>query len=220
MLDITCISDLHGYYPKLEGGDLLIIAGDLTARHTDKEWNEFGGWMNRQSYKKIVFIAGNHDTMIEKWDNKQHEEGYQGPISDPNDKIEYLCDSATQFEGLKIWGSPWTKFVRGMNRDCMAFTLDKDEELAEKWDLIPDDIDILITHSPPYEILDRTIHGKSVGCPYLKSTSIKRVKPRLHVFGHIHEAYGMIDLTIATYINCSHVNERYQPVNQPIKIQL
>jgi len=130
---IDCISDLHGFYPKLEGGDLLIVAGDLTARHTDKEWYEFASWMHEQNYRKIVFIAGNHDTMIEEWDKEQDESGYEGPVSDSNDRIEYLCDSGTEFEGLKIWGSHWTKRFEGINPHCMAFTCDTEDELYDKF---------------------------------------------------------------------------------------
>src|SRR5690606_22101282 len=78
-----------------------------------------------------------------------------GQVKVPEDwNIEYLCDSGTEFEGLKIWGSPWTKTFLNMNPHCKAFTCDTEEELAEKWDLIPANIDILITHSPPYSILD------------------------------------------------------------------
>jgi Icc-related predicted phosphoesterase len=239
---IDCLSDIHGFYPKLEGGDLLIIAGDLTARHTDKEWHEFATWMDRQDYKKIIFIAGNHDTMIERWDKEQDAEGYKGPVSDANDRIEYLCDSGTEFEALKIWGSPWSLTFPGMNPECKAFTVDTEEELGEKWALIPDDIDILITHSPPFAVLDlakKSMHPerKSIIDDYpngeyihVGSTSLdKKIGkmnkyPKLHVFGHIHESYGQIEVNYkgASYkmINASHVNERYQPVNKPIRIIL
>ncbi len=225
------ISDLHGFYPKLEGGDLLIVAGDLTTRHTDKEWHEFASWMNDQDYKKIVFIAGNHDTMIERWDKEQDEEGYKGPVSDPNERIEYLCDSGTEFEGLKIWGSPWTKTFPGMNPKCKAFTVDTEEELSEKWELIPEDMDILITHSPSWGLHDTNIKNERCGSKSLTHWIDKHVDSlKLFVCGHIHEAYGIYDPRSiqdslnsprsTVHINCSHVNERYEPVNKPIRIVL
>jgi Icc-related predicted phosphoesterase len=142
---IDCIGCLHGNYPKLEGGDLLIVTGDLTARDDIDEYIYFVEWLNYQKYKKKIVISGNHDNLVKdhlKWKD------------DPPTAFEYLCDSGTEFEGLKIWGSPWTSTFEGMNPHCMAFTCDSEENLEIKWARIPDDIDILITHSPPYGILD------------------------------------------------------------------
>jgi len=208
---ITAISDLHGHFPQLEGGDLLIVGGDLTARDTIYEHAEFLGWLNLQPYKKKIFIAGNHDNNADKkfeWD----------------ESISYLCDSGTEFEGLKIWGSPWTKTFPGINPHCKAFTVDTEEELEEKWDLIPEDIDILITHSPPYGILDKNSKQEHCGSESLFK-ELYRIKPKLHVFGHIHESYGILGnlpehYSINQFVNASHVNERYQPVNSPVRIIL
>lgn len=215
---IDCIADLHGYFPELEGGDLLIIAGDLTKSDTLYQHSEFLGWLHGQKYKKKIFIAGNHDNNIDKkfyWD----------------DTMSYLCDSGTEFEGLRIWGSPWTKSFLGMNPKCKAFTLDTEEELAEKWNLIPDDIDILITHCPPYGILDSVNDQEHCGNFHVGSktliTAVKKIKPQLHVFGHVHEGYGndadawdISSRRTTKYINASHVNEHYEPVNKPIRVIL
>lgn len=221
-IKIDCISDLHGYYPQLEGGDLLIIAGDLTSKHTFGEFAfEFITWLSLQDYKKKIVVAGNHDTML-----RGGAEELLEPFS------TYLCDSGTGFEGLKIWGSPWSKRFKGMNPACMAFTVDTEEELAEKWELIPDDVDILITHSPPYGIFDAVrrygpfSHEREelVGS---KSLAIRLldIKPKLHVFGHIHEQGGQhVQVNFPSqpcqFVNVSHVNEQYEPVNKPIRIIL
>jgi Icc-related predicted phosphoesterase len=220
-IDITCISDLHGFYPNdLPEGDLLIVAGDLTARDTDKEYAEFQKWFKSQKYTKKIFISGNHDNQLEKITFPLWIDGYS----------DYLCDSGTEFEGLKIWGSPWTKTFKGMNPHCKAFTCDTEEELAEKWALIPDDTDILVTHSPPIAVLDRTIENKYAGSVSLSAQLGFLTNIKLHIFGHIHESYGKIDSPayLPNYfdvckhysINASHVNERYQPVNKPIRIIL
>lgn len=249
-MDITCISDLHGHYPKLEGGNLLIVAGDLTARDTDAQHAMYIKWQWELPYKKIIFIAGNHDNFIER-----HPDLYINGCN-ISGKIAYLQDSGTEFtyyppmesgkEGeilerktYKIWGSPWTKTFEGMNPKCKAFTCDTEEELAEKWALIPQDVDILITHSPPYGILDEVeIYGHErdecneagldtkihVGS---KSLALKignmEKPPLLWCWGHIHEAYGE-DLAVRSksckMINCSHVNEYYEPVNKPILVIL
>lgn len=210
---IDIISDPHGHYPKLKGGDLLIVAGDLTAQHTKNEFYEFAEWYQAQNYKKKVIIAGNHDTLIEN-----------GEYHFNHDWMGYLCDSGTEFEGFKIWGSPWTCKFEGQNRNCMAFTVDSDEELEKKWDLIPDDIDILITHCPPYGILDQVkrIKGSEhVGSESLRYHVINRIKPKIHAFGHVHEHGGkMTDCILTKFVNASIINEKYKHVHKPVRIIL
>lgn len=237
---IDCVSDLHGHYPELEGGDLLIVAGDLTGHDYATERREFEEWLGSQKYKKCIFIAGNHDNSY------QFDSSFSYEINDYDTPISYLCDSGTKFfyhiegfpdedEGflpsgkrtIKIWGSPWTKTFEGMNPHCMAFTVDTEEELEEKWKLIPDDIDILITHSPSFGNYDWVknddgIIGPSVGSVSLWMKMLSMVPNlKLHITGHIHEAYGhSIHANGIHLVNASHVNEHYEPVNKPIRIIL
>lgn len=232
---IDCISDLHGFYPKLEGGDLLIVAGDLTTSDRESQYKQFYTWLENQPYKKIIYIGGNHDNYL------VHTR-MTGLLS----HIEYLCDSGTEFEyyderfpqedegflpsgkrKLKIWGTPWTKTFEGMNSHCKAFTFDTEQELEEKWRLIPTDIDILITHEPPYGIKDLVdkFTGKGIKQCHVGSHSLlyytRMHYPKLHVFGHIHESYGKANEEgFPIYVNASHVNENYQPVNKPVRIEL
>jgi Icc-related predicted phosphoesterase len=222
---IDCIGCLHGARPKLEGGDLLIVTGDLTARDTLHEFEEFYTWLIDQDYRKKVFIGGNHDNTLCRFGN--------APVFDlPG--IDYLFDNGVEFEGLKIWGSPWTASFKGINPKCTAFTLpvtpDLEDRLMDKWDKIPHDTDILITHSPPYGILDGIpiLDGSlfHVGSKSLYAWLKYVERPRVHVFSHIHEAYGQIE-EFASYndkmmisVNCSIMNERYQPVNAPVRIIL
>ena len=205
---IDCISDPHGHKPELEGGDLLIVAGDLTARDSKEEMLFFLEWIQGLNYRKIVFIAGNHDGWMQKnqkiWTLKTED-------SD----IIYLCDSGAEFEGLKIWGSPWTPTY-----GCWYFMKNRGDEIKSAWDLIPDDIDILVTHGPPYGILDKNIDGEHCGCEELREAAF-RLSPKLHVFGHIHECGGKTLNTVLTqYVNASIMNEKYWPVNKPIRIIL
>ena len=225
---IDCIADLHGHYPKLEGGDLLIVAGDLSAHDHGGEHFEFLMWLKDQKYIRKIFIAGNHDN---QWiDYVPHPPTFKHGM-------DYLCDSGTEFEGLRIWGSPWTLTFPGINPHCTAFT-GTEAELEAKFALIPDDTDILITHGPPYGIMD-AVH-REVFCgerdEWVGSASLLgkvfRICPKLHVFGHIHEGYGRynhtprggssenLGITPVTFVNCSHVNERYKPVNKPVRVVL
>ena len=176
---VTCVSDLHGFLPQLEGGDLLIVAGDLTARDDLQEHVRFQTWLHDQNYRKKVVIGGNHDNRFEKLGLISVRQQYEEMGED------YLCDSGTEFEGLKIWGSPHSLLFPGINPKCCAFT-GTENDLKKKYDLIPLGIDILILHSAAYGILDENIYGEHCGSKSLLE-AVQRIKPRLVVHGHIHE---------------------------------
>jgi len=198
-------------------------------------------------------IAGNHDTFFEQgvFDVNNPVDGTV--FVDPS--VEYLCDSGTEItyyphldppnfdnigvaykrKTLKIWGSPWSLTFPGINPRCTAFT-GTEEELAEKWALIPDDIDILVTHGPPWGILDKLNRGfftlseppvkvyEHVGSKSLAfKIGLMTTPPKLWVWAHIHEAYGedrIVRQKPCKMVNASHVNERYEPVNNPIRVIL
>lgn len=218
-MKITAISDLHGHLPELAGGDLLIIAGDLTAHDRKEEYEMFIGWLRIQDYKKKVVIAGNHDTLLEKNEYLRAHLGWHS---------SYLQDSGIEYEGAKIWGSPWTRTFPGINPNCKAFTVDMEEQLQEKWNRIPTDIDILITHIPPHGVFDeiKDRKGKCIhtGSTSLRDTLLKKNFNRLHlhVFGHIHEHGGKI-LTLPSkagyLINASIMDEVYDPIHDPVSIE-
>jgi len=223
---VDMVSDLHGFYPEMPGGDLLIVAGDLTSRDTHGEYIGFYSWLHKQNYKHYIFIAGNHDNLLEK----------ENMLARCLAHSSYLCDSGTEFEGLKIWGSPYTLRFSHMNPKCMAFTVDDDYELSRHWAKIPDDTDILVTHSPSWGMHDTVEDYPSgeilnVGSRSLLHWSADHYNTlKLHVYGHIHEGYGVWDQRKlqkrfngkegSVFVNASHVNERYLPVNKPIRIIL
>jgi Icc-related predicted phosphoesterase len=210
---IDCISDLHGYYPHLDGGDLLIVAGDLTLTDTIPEYKEFYDWFKAQDYRKKILIGGNHDNFLQQCIAIQA--GFD------NEGFEYLCDTGTEFEGLTIWGSPWTLTFPRMNPKCMAFTCYSEDHIKEKWDLIPIGTDIVVTHMPAWGILDAVgVYRVKTGSQTLLD-KISYIKPKLHVFGHIHE-FGnkIIERDGTKHVNASHMNEIYDPVNPPVRVIL
>lgn len=215
-MKITCTADLHGHFPKLPGGDLLIVAGDLTAKHTQDEFDYFLEYLCEQQYERMIFIAGNHDTFFE-----EDEQTYVGSLIS-------LFDSGVDVDGWKIWGSPWSLKFKGINPKCCAYTAINEDQLNDQWRLIPDDTEILITHMPPYGILDGVPNFYDGTLFHCGSTSllarIKELKNlKLHVFGHIHEGFGMVDDRQAPgvqFVNASYVNQAYKPVNFPIEINL
>ena len=205
---VDCISDLHGYEPDLPGGDLLIVAGDL-CDEVEKKY-VFEWWLSKQDYKKRIVIAGNHD----RWASSS-------PLR-LDERSEYLCDSGTEFGGLKIWGSPWSPWFKSISPVCMEF-VKIDHALKKRWDLIPKDIDILITHCAPYGILDEAGLPRAdkhhVGSKSLMKR-VLQVKPKYHVFGHIHECNGLFKKNGTLFVNCSHVNEWGIPDNEEIGIEI
>jgi Icc-related predicted phosphoesterase len=205
---IVCLSDTH--FPpnaiQVPEGDVLIVAGDICLRGHEYELEIFDRFLGQLPHKHKLLIAGNHDWPI----------AYAGAeaMKDLIKNAIYLEDSGVEIDGVKFWGSPWQpEFFN------WAFNLPRGPKLAEMWALIPKDIDVLITHSPPYGILDRIYSGEHVGCEDLLA-ALQRIRPKVHVFGHIHEGYGVLKQNGTTFINASVCDERYRPFNAPIVIDL
>lgn len=123
----------------------------------------------------------------------------------------YLEDSGIELYGIKFWGSPWQP-----EHGPWAFGLPRGEALLEKWNLIPSDTDILITHCPPLGFCDKTAKGDNSGCAELLSTIQKRVKPKYSIFGHIHESYGVMSDGRTVFINATTCDINYLPNNSPV----
>lgn len=203
---IVALSDTHmrHAHPRLSpipDGDVLVHTGDICGHGNITEVIQFNGWLGTLPHKHKVIIAGNHD-----WCFALEEKAERARSVVTN--ATYLEDSSTTIDGLKFYGSPWQpRFFD------WAFNMDRDE-LREKWKEIPDDTDVLLTHGPPYGIYDRNREGHYCGCPELKK-ALKRVKPLLHVFGHIHEGYGMRKQEGTIYANASCVDRNYRPRVKP-----
>ncbi len=215
---ITCISDLHGETPTLPGGDLLLIGGDITARGLIKEWDNFFSWLRKQKYRKIVLIAGNHDGFLKHSCSSQ--ESRDLGLYDNTEPCEYLRDSGCEFEGLKIWGSPWTSWFKGIHPEYAHYTKRTEDELRDCWELIPEDTDILLTHSPPYGVYDSISSNIHVGSTSLKKR-LEKLPLKLHVFGHIHEHGGKtMVLKDITMVNASYLDEKYTGTNPIVTLEL
>lgn len=220
-ITIDCIADLHGEFPILEGGDLLIIAGDITGSDHIKQWCAFYEWLKQQKYRKKIMIAGNHDGLLAQSISTKEA---MTMIDMEDEDVEYLCDNGTELEGWTIWGSPWSLWFHGINPHCKNFT-GSENHLTKKFEKIPHDIDILITHSPPYGVLDECRNGH-VGSKYLYNWLKYVGRPYLHVFGHIHESHGQVE-HFPTYddkmmisVNASIMDGDYEAVNKPIRVTL
>jgi len=193
-MKIICISDTHNLQKdlKIPDGDILIHAGDMTCVGGIDEIKEFNQWLGTLPHRHKIVIAGNHDLYLELVPSSTN-------LFITN--AIYLNDSGIEIEGLKIWGSPISP-----NYQDWAFNRERGEAIRKHWEMIPKDTDILITHCPPFGILDFNDKGKHEGCKDLLEMVQQKIKPNLHVFGHLHDAYGQIQIEETTFVNASIVN--------------
>lgn len=202
---IVAISDTHNYHNHydtvtLPPADLLIHAGDMTHKGSLEELESFNEWLGGLDYEHKIVIAGNHDWCFQR----QAKEARETLSS-----AHYLQDSGLEIEGLFFWGSPWQpKYNR------WAFNLERGEQLRARWDLIPDRVDVLITHGPPRGIGDRVKSGERVGCEDLLERT-RGLKPKLHIFGHVHEDYGVTESKETLYVNASFLDRKRRPCQPP-----
>jgi Icc-related predicted phosphoesterase len=208
-LRFVALSDTHCRHHsiRLPKGDVLLHAGDITYRGKKEEVVDFLNWFKKQNFRHKIFIAGNHDFYFEKAKAEELEQLIPK-------EIIYLNDSGTEIDGIKIWGSPITPwFYR------WAFNRHRGEEIRKHWDLIPPDTNLLLTHGPVYGFLDMVINEQHAGCKDLLRT-VLTIKPKAHVFGHIHEAYGSITRSGIKFINACSLNDQYELANKPIVFDL
>ncbi|MGE4233020.1 MAG: metallophosphatase domain-containing protein [Bacteriovoracia bacterium] len=205
---VVFISDTHNQLKKVEvpDGDIVIHAGDATYNGTVDEVKEFAESFNALPHKQKIFVPGNHDWLFETNLNLAKE--IMG------DKVRVLIDELITVADKKIYGSPWSPRFKDF-----AFNLDRGELLEKNWNKIPKKLDILITHTPPYGVLDSTFRGEKVGCEGLLK-KLPEVMPVVHVFGHIHEGYGVLKRDNVSYVNASICNRAYKPFNKPIVLDV
>lgn len=212
-MKICHISDSHGarQHTKftIPECDVLLHTGDIGGRTSVLELNEFLIWFEQQPAKKKIFIAGNHDICLDKNKAVQYKQegnvyGWSIQLDNYNEALTlidkydvvYLNGTDYVYEGIKFHGSPYSP---SFHRQHWAFNADRGAEIMKQWGKIPSDVDVLLTHTPPYNMLDNLreyaepgedIH---VGCQDLMGVIKKRLlKLKLHCFGHIHDNYGIV----------------------------
>tara|TARA_R100000951_G_scaffold116766_1_gene130563 strand:+ start:5128 stop:5859 length:732 start_codon:yes stop_codon:yes gene_type:complete len=235
-MKIVTISDTHNRHKEISlgSGDILIHSGDATGRGQSGEIEPFLKWYGKQDFTYKIFVAGNHD-----WGFEREPERYEAMCKKYG--VIYLNDSGYTIQDfdtgkdIKIWGSPVqpTFCNWAFNRD-IEFIVHEDPYHGIKrhplikphWDLIPNDTDILITHGPPEGILDDVpIHSaisgsvEHVGCPHLRDAILNRVKPKLHVFGHIHPKNGIMMVNGIMFNNAANLNDAYTYEYKPRVIE-
>ena len=227
----TAISDTHTRHsrlPRLPGGDFLFHTGDSTFFGQPGEVETFLEWFSKQKYTHKIFLAGNHDIGFEpsiygmktiEGDGdllyfrgmilkKNLQEKYRQQALDKG--IIYLDKEGIELDGVNIYGIPDQPAFCGW-----AFNYDREGDIAEKiFSKIPKNTDVLMTHGPPSGILDGSPHGR-LGCPELRK-AVDRIKPKVHIFGHIHERYGVEETEDTKFINACSLQRDYETTNKPV----
>lgn len=222
-MKITFISDTHNKHNQvtssLPGGDLLVHTGDISSMGYQHEIQQFLKWFNKlDNYTHKIFIAGNHD-----WGFQNNVEKVKGLLTDYQN-VDYLEDDwiivgdndphDVNVKTAKIYGSPWQPEFYNW-----AFNLPRNgEELKAKWDMIPMDTDILLTHGPAWGHLDTVVgQTENLGCELL-SQRIEAIRPKIHVCGHIHTGYGYKFDGQTHFFNAAVLNERYDFTQKPMTV--
>ena len=179
-MKIICISDTHNRHSEIDVpmGDILIHAGDFSEAGTRSETMKFLEWFSALPHPHKILVAGNHDFYLEKHSAEISE------IIPAN--IHYLFDKGIKIENVNFWGSPFTP-----GNGHWAFNHNRGSQINDHWKKIPEDTHFLITHSPPYGILDEIDNKIHIGSETLLR-KIKELKIPHHIFGHVHQDYGIV----------------------------
>lgn len=202
-MKILHLSDTHGAHRRLTNlpeADVVICSGDFCMVGEEREALDFLNWFCDLPYPHKIFICGNHDGCL-----------YNGNIEGLDNNVYYLRNSGVEIDGVKFYGVPM------FNEDCIS------DEQDRYYASIPGDTDILVTHSPCYGILDLDdgINGEFIhyGSEQLLER-VTQIKPRVHLFGHIHRQHGMCEQNGILFSNGAIMNEDYSKLNPPNVILL
>lgn len=199
---IVAISDTHELHREVEvpPGDLLIHAGDFTMfSRSTAAILDFNEWLAELPHRWKIVVPGNHEFFLESDPSRRRLIG----------NATMLIDESVKIMGLKIWGSPMTPLYGG------AFGRSADQDREKVYSEIPTDTNILVTHGPPYGILDQAPGSDfHAGCRQLLA-AVRRIKPMLHVFGHAHAGYGTFNTPETLFINAALLGRGFDLSNPP-----
>jgi Icc-related predicted phosphoesterase len=218
-LVLVALSDTHGMHRSMAHpvpeGDILVHAGDFCGRGLAEEVRDFAAWMGSLPHREKLVVPGNHDGPVEE-DEAAFREVFAAH------GVRLLVGEAVEVAGLRFFGAPYTPTFFDWH-----FMRDRGPAIRAEWARIPDDAEVVVTHGPAYGHGDlapgsRGGPPRHVGCLELLDR-LRAVRPRLHVFGHIHAGYGATasdELEGTTFLNAAICTESYRPVNRPLRCEL
>lgn len=199
---ILHLSDTHNCHRQLNNlpaADIIIHSGDISFVGTGEEVLDFIEWFGALNYKYKIFIAGNHDYTL----GGKVPERIQRFLPE---NCYYLCYNGIAINGINFWGVPF------------FFSEEVNDNSTLQINSIPDNTDILITHRPPFGVLDNS-YNISYGCSDLLQ-KVTEISPRYHLFGHIHDAYGIEKHKNTTFANAAVLDAEYRLINEPILFEI
>jgi len=206
-LRLILISDTHQLHREVEvpDGDVLIHAGDFTMFSESLEAvADFNDWLGGLPHRHKIVVPGNHEFFLE---------------ADPSERsllsnATLLINEGVEIEGLRIWGTPVNPLYGG------AFGLSSAKDRKRLYAEIPQNTDVVISHGPPYGILDTApVSGLHQGCRELLD-AVTQIRPKLHVFGHIHDAYGVFQTEHTIFINAARLGLHDAADKPPFVLQI
>lgn len=213
-MKIVAISDTHGKWNRLQipECDILISAGDYSFRGEKHMVEDFHKWLNKQQAGYVVSVQGNHELNVEKNFEQMKEVAEKACPG-----VHFIAEGGVNIEGINIWGSAVTPWFRNW-----AWNVERGPKIKAHWDKIPTNTNILVTHGPPYGILDIVPFANGtpkerVGCHDLLNRLIDLPDLKMHIFGHIHHSHGAEMVANVRFYNASICDEAYMPTN-PVTI--
>jgi Icc-related predicted phosphoesterase len=197
-MHILHLSDTHGKHHLLKNlpkADIIIHSGDVSFAGSENEIIEFIEWFGKLPYKYKIFVSGNHDDCL-----------FGANIEGMSENCFYLCNSGITIEGVKFYGVPM------FMEDVISGAYDNNIQQ------IPTDTDVLITHQPPYCMLDFSANIHYGDCILLHT--VLKIQPKYHLFGHIHDAYGIEKIDNTTFVNAAILNEHYELAYKPVLLEI
>lgn len=206
-ITIVIISDTHELHREvtIPPADILIHCGDFTMfSKSAGAILDFNAWLGELPHKWEIITPGNHEFFLEADPSRRRL------ISNAT----LLINESVEVAGLKIWGSPMTPLYGG------AFGRSSAKDREGIYSQIPGDTDILVTHGPPYGVLDKASDSNDhAGCHQLLA-AVRRIKPKLHAFGHVHGAYGTLSATDTLFVNATLPGQGFGMSNRPLLFRL
>ena len=193
---ILHISDTHGCHRRLRDlpeAEVIVHSGDITMTGGADEAVDFMEWFCDLPYAHKVFLAGNHDFCL-----------HSGEPDGLDANCHYLCNDSVVIEVVKFHGIP------------LSVETAASGTLAANYAAIPDDTDVLITHQPPLNVLDLS-EGFHYGSPELRAR-VMRIRPKAHLFGHIHDAAGTARSGDIVFSNGAVLNGSYEMNLRPFNV--
>lgn len=187
-MKILHLPDTHNCHHRLRdlpGADVVVHSGDFCMVGTEHEALDFLNWFCDLPYKHKIFICGNHDDCL-----------YGANIDGLDNNVHYLCNSGIEIEDVRFYGVPM------FMGDCVT------ARQIHNYARIPEDTDVLITHSPAYGILDSDADNINYGSEVLLNV-VSKIKPRNHLYGHIHKRHGITTIGTMTFSNGAIMKEDY-----------